>query len=162
MATYVAIIIDQNRPVMDDNVVFAEISDRDCKERAPVGKRALSATIFLKENPLALTNDDLKDVSQVVFCALEKFLPFLRESLDFLNIGTSIELSRKCQELVNQKYIMRPDSVFGIPGISNRTPLRNVFMAGGMLRPGLGFEGEIISGLNAANLVVAKEKKRHG
>jgi phytoene dehydrogenase-like protein len=162
MATYVAVIIDQNRPVMDDNVVFVEISDRDCKERAPVGKRALSATIFLKDNPLALTNDDLKDISQVVFCALEKFLPFLRESLDFLNIGTSIELARKCQELVNQKYIMRPDSFFGIPGISNRTPLRNVFMTGGMLRPGFGFEGEIISGLNAANLVVAKERKRHG
>lgn len=162
MATYVALVIDKNRPVMDDNLVFVEISPSECKERAPAGKRALSATIFLKENPLVLTNDDLKEVSQVIFCALEKFLPFLRENLDFLNIGTSIELSRKCQELVNQKYTMRPDSYFGVSGISSKTPIRNVFMTGGMLWPGLGFEGEILSGLNAANLLIAKERDRHG
>jgi phytoene dehydrogenase-like protein len=162
MATYVALIIDKDRPVMDDNLVFIEISPSECKERAPAGKRALSATIFLKENPLVLTNDDLKEVSQVIFCTLEKFLPFLRENLDFLNIGTSIELSRKCQELVNQKYTMRPDSYFGVSGISSKTPIRNVFITGGMLWPGLGFEGEILSGLSAANLLIAKERDRHG
>lgn len=162
MATYVAIVRDKNRPVMDDNLVLVEISPSECKERAPAGKRALSATVFLKENPLVLTNDDLKEVSQVIFCALEKFLPFLRENLDFLNIGTSIELSRKCQELVNQKYAMKSDSYFGVSGVSSRTPIRNVFMTGGMLWPGLGFEGEILSGLNAANLVMAKERDRHG
>lgn len=161
MATYVALIIDKDRPVMDDNLVFIEISPSGCKERAPAGKRALSATIFLKESPLVLTDDDLKEVSQVIFCALEKFLPFLRENLDFLNIGTSIELSRNCQELVNQKYTIRPDSCFGVSGISSKTPVRNVFVTGGMLWPGLGFEGEILSGLNAANLLLAKERGRH-
>jgi len=162
MATYVAIVIDQNRPVIDDNLVFVEISARDCKERAPLGKRALSATVLLKKSPLVLTNDQLKDVSQFVFCALEKFLPFLGENLDFLDIDESIELSRKCQELVHQKYAMRFNSFFGQSGISNKTPIRNVFMTGGMLRPGPGFEGEIISGLNAANLVLSKERDRHG
>jgi phytoene dehydrogenase-like protein len=161
-AIYVAIVIDQNRPVMDDNLVFVEISARDCNERAPAGKRALSATIFLKESPLVLTNDELKEVSQVIFCALEKFLPFLRENLDFLNIGMSIELSRKCQEFVNHKYTMQSDSFFGISSISNKTPLRNVFITGGMLLAGLGFQGEIISGINAANLVISKERDRHG
>jgi phytoene dehydrogenase-like protein len=161
-ATYVAIVIDQSRPVMDDNLVFVEISAIECKERAPAGKRALSATIFLKESPLVLTNDELKEVSQVVFCALEKFLPFLRENLDFLNIGLSIELSRKCQELVNHKYAMQSHSFFGMPSMSNKTPLRNVFMTGGMLLAGLGFQGEIISGINAANLVISKERDKHG
>jgi phytoene dehydrogenase-like protein len=156
-AIYVAIVIDENRPVMDDNLVFVEISARDCKDRAPADKRALSATIFLRESPLVLTNDELKEVSQVVFCALEKFLPFLRENLDFLNIGMSIDLSRKCQELVNHKYAMQSNSLFGMSSISNKTPHRNVFMTGGMLLAGLGFQGEIISGINAANLVIAKE-----
>jgi phytoene dehydrogenase-like protein len=161
-AIYVAIVIDDNRPVMDDNLVFVEISAKDCEGRAPAGKRALSATIFLKESPLVLTNDELKEVSQVAFCALEKFLPFLRENLDFLNIGMSIELSRKSQELVNHKYAMQSDSFFGMSRISNRTPYRNVFMTGGMLLPGLGFEGEIISGINAANSVISKERERDG
>ncbi len=161
-AIYIAIVIDENRPVMDDNLVFVEISARDCKDRAPAGKRALSATIFLRESPLVLTNDELKEVSQVVFCALEKFLPFLRENLDFLNIGMSIELSRKCQELVNHKYAMQSDSFFGMSSISNKTPHRNVFMTGEMLLAGLGFQGEIISGINAANLVISKERDRDG
>jgi hypothetical protein len=139
-----------------------EISARDSKDRAPVGKRALSATIFLRESPLVLTDDELKEVSQVVFCALEKFLPFLRENLDFLNIGMSIELSRKCQELVNHKYQVQSDSFFGVSSISNKTPHRNVFMSGGMLLAGLGFQGEIISGINAANLVISKERDRDG
>ena len=115
---------------------------------------------MLKESPLVLTDDELKEVSQFVFCALEKFLPFLRENLDFLNIGKSIELSRKCQELVHQKYAMRSDSYFGESGISSKTPIRNVFMTGGMLWPGLGFEGEILSGLNAANLVHSKGERQ--
>ena len=161
-AIYVAIVIDENRPVMDDNLVFVEISVKDCNDRAPAGKRALSATILLKESPLVLTNDQLKEVSQVVFCALEKFLPFLRENLDFLNIGMSIELSRKCQELVNHKYAMHSHSFFGMSNISNKTPLGNVFITGGMLLAGLGFQGEIISGINAANLVISKERNSHG
>ena len=161
-ASYVAIVIDENRSVMEDNLVFVEISARDSKDRAPVGKRALSATIFLRESPLVLTDDELKEVSQVVFCALEKFLPFLRENLDFLNIGMSIELSRKCQELVNHKYQVQSDSFFGVSSISNKTPHPNVFMSGGMLLAGLGFQGEIISGINAANLVISKERDRDG
>jgi hypothetical protein len=35
-------------------------------------------------------------------------------------------------------------------------------MTGGMLLAGLGFEGEIISGINAANSVISKERERDG
>jgi len=35
-------------------------------------------------------------------------------------------------------------------------------MTGGMLLAGLGFQGEIISGINAANLVISKERDKHG
>ena len=157
MATYVAIVIDENRPVMEDNLVLLEISTKDCEARAPAGRRALSATVFLTESPLTLTNDDLKEVSQVIFCALERFLPFLRENLDFLNIGMSIELSRKSQEMVNKKYAMQTRPFLGIGSLSNRTPFRNVFLTGGMLEAGLGFQGEIITGINAANSVITKE-----
>jgi hypothetical protein len=31
-----------------------------------------------------------------------------------------------------------------------------------MLLAGLGFEGEILSGINAANSVIAREGKKHG
>jgi hypothetical protein len=37
-----------------------------------------------------------------------------------------------------------------------------VYMTGGMLLAGLGFEGEILSGVNAANSILAQEEKKYG
>jgi phytoene dehydrogenase-like protein len=90
---------------------------------------------------------------------VETFLPFLRENIDHINIGKSIERSRKYQEAVNQKYIMRADPILGIAALPNRTPMRNVFLTGGMLLASLGFEGEIVSGINAINLLIAKKER---
>jgi phytoene dehydrogenase-like protein len=162
MANYVVLISDKNRPVMDDNLVFMEISEPGDIVRAPFGKRALSATVFLKKSPLILNDEELKDVSTAVLQSVETYLPFLKENVDFVDINKSIELSRKYQEVVNQKYTIRSDSFFGMPYISNKTPMRNVYMTGGMLLAGLGFEGEILSGVNAANSILAQEEKKYG
>ncbi len=161
MATYAAFIVDQDRPVADDNLVFVELSASGCKERAPLGKRALSATVMLKRSPVDMMNDELEKVAELVLCSLERFLPFLRDNLDLLDVGKSIELSRDCQKFVHQKYELRSRLYYGQSNISNAAPFRNVFLTGGMLHPGLGFEGEIISGLNAANLILSKERGRH-
>jgi phytoene dehydrogenase-like protein len=139
-----------------------EISAAGDTKRAPHGKRALSATVFLKESPLLLKDEGLKQISNAVFQSLETFLPFLQENLDFLNIDKAIELSRKNQEVVNQKYCMQSCPFLGLSSISNRTHIRNVYVTGGMLLAGLGFEGEILSGINAANSVIAREGKKHG
>ena len=162
MATYVAVIVDQNRKIMDNNLILLEISAAGDTKRAPHGKRALSATVFLKESPLLLKDEGLKEISNAVFQSLETFLPFLQENLDFLNIDKAIELSRKNQEVVNQKYCMQSCPFLGLSSISNRTHIRNVYVTGGMLLAGLGFEGEILSGINAANSVIAREGKKHG
>jgi phytoene dehydrogenase-like protein len=162
MATYVAVIVDQNRKIMDNNLIFLEISAAGGTKRAPHGKRSLSATVFLKESPLLLKDEGLKEISNAVFQSLETFLPFLQENLDFLNIDKAIELSRKNQEVVNQKYCMQSCPFLGLSSISNRTHIRNVYVTGGMLLAGLGFEGEILSGINAANSVIAREGKKHG
>jgi len=162
MANYVAIIDEQNRPVMDNNLVFVEISASGDAERAPFGKRALSATVFVKESPLVLNNQELKDISETVLRKLETFLPFLKENIDFLNIDKSIELSRKYQDVANQKYRLRSESFFGMVNMPNKTPMRNVIMTGGMLLAGLGFEGEILSGMNAAHSILEQEGKKYG
>jgi hypothetical protein len=44
---------------------------------------------------------------------------------------------------------------------SPRTPLPNVFLTGGVIRAGLGFEGEILSGMEASSLI-EKERQSHG
>jgi phytoene dehydrogenase-like protein len=147
---------------MDKDLIYLEISAAGDTKRAPNGKRALSATVFLKESSLVLNDEVLKEISKAVFQSLETFLPFLQENLDFLNIDNSIELSRKNQEVVNQKYCMSSCPFFGMSSISNKTHIRNIYMTGGILHAGLGFEGEIISGINAANSIIEKEGKEHG
>jgi len=154
MAEYVIVIGDENKPVMDNNLVFLEVSlpgDTGC---APEGKRAISTSVFLKESPLRLSNDDLKRISEEIFESLKGFLPFLKENLDFINIERSIEISRKYQEIINQKFKINGNPLLGISLLPNRTPDENVFITGGMLLAGLGFKGEIISGMNAAYQVV--------
>jgi len=154
MAEYVIIVGDGKRPVMDGNLVFLEVSSPGDTGHAPDGKRVISATVFLKESPLSLNNDELKEVSKGILENLEGFLPFLRENIDFINVEKSIEISRKYQEVVNQKYKVKGNPLLGISILPSRTPVKNVFITGGMLLAGLGFEGEILSGMNAASHVV--------
>jgi phytoene dehydrogenase-like protein len=154
MAEYVMIISDGNESLADGNLVFLETSLREDTGRAPSGKRAMSATILLNESPLSLSNEDLKAISKNILIKIEDFLPFFTESFEFMNIDSSINISRKYQEVINQKYTTRKNSILGISPLSNKTPVENVFLTGGMLFAGLGFDGEVISGLNAANMII--------
>jgi phytoene dehydrogenase-like protein len=150
MGHYVAIVVEERKSVMENNIIFLEISAPGEKGRAPANRRAMSATVFLKDSPQCATNDELKERSEIIIGHLESFLPFLRENLDYLNIEKSIEFSRKYQGIMNQKYRIRAHPLFGVCALANTTSLKNIFLTGGMLLAGLGFEGEIISGINAA------------
>ncbi len=154
MATYLAIVCNDSHAVMDNTTVLLESSACGETERAPSGKRAMTATVFLKESPLTLSDEVLKNVSASIFKSLHDFLPFLKENLDYLNVDRSIDLSRKYQGLVSLKHSMHTASFFGLLNTSHSTPKRNVYITGGMLLAGLGFEGEILSGVNAANAII--------
>ncbi|HVO67094.1 MAG TPA: FAD-dependent oxidoreductase [Syntrophales bacterium] len=162
MAAYVAVFINHKSTIVNNNFVFIETSAAGDTKRAPHGKRALTATIYLKESPLVLNDEELRGISKTVLQSLGTFLPFLQENLDFINIDKSIEFSRKNQEVTNQKYCMRYCPFLGMSRISNKTHIHNVYMTGGMLMAGLGFEGEIISGINAADSILSREGKTHG
>jgi phytoene dehydrogenase-like protein len=161
MAPYVAVVSDDRIPARNQNLVFIERSLQGETGRAPEGRRALSATVFLKESPLVLNNTELKGIAKTIVDALEGFLPFLRESIDYVNIEKSIAFARQSQESVNQKYRARKRSIIAMNTLSPETPLHNVLLTGGVLRAGLGFEGEILSGMDAA-LLAGKELRCHG
>jgi phytoene dehydrogenase-like protein len=150
MAPYTAIVVNDNKAVLNNNLVFLEISAPNDTGRAPANKRALTATIFLKDSPLCSSNLELQERSKTIIECIESVLPFFKENLDYLNIETSVQLSRKCQKMVNQKYRIRANPFMDAKSLSGRTPLKNIYLTGGTLASGLGFEGEIISGRNAA------------
>lgn len=161
-ASYVAIMVEENRGMMDNDTVYVEISARDDIRKAPAGKRTLSATVFLKNSPMGLSVQELEETSRMIIKHLETFLPFLKENIDYLDVEASIDLSRKHQEMVNQKYQIKGDVLFGINTLSGRTPMKNVYLTGGMLLAGLGFEGEILSGMHAGLSTITQENESHG
>ena len=161
LAPYAVWVRDETKPVTEQNLVFIETSCPGERERAPKGRRALCATVFLKNSPMMLTDLELSGVAKSIIDSLEGLLPFLRESIDYVNIEKSISLARRCQEIVNQKYHSPKGLIIGMNTLSPITPLPNVFLTGGILRAGLGFEGEILAGMDAA-FWAGREMKNHG
>lgn len=152
LAPYAVVIKDETRPVLERNLVFLETSLSGETERAPMGRRAVTATVFLSDSPLVISDDDLQQVARDILVSLEGFLPFLRENMDYIHVERSIDFSRKVLEMVNLKYDSGKWTLFGMNTLSPKTPLPHVFLTGGMLRAGLGCEGEILSGIHAALL----------
>lgn len=151
LASYALWIRDDTRPATDQNLVFIQTSRPEETERAPNGKRALCATVFLKKSPVMLTDLELNDAAKGMIDSLEGFLPFLRESIDYVNIEKSIAVARRCQEMISLKYHPPKGMLIGMNTLGPHTPLPNVFLTGGILRAGLGFEGEILAGMDAAS-----------
>lgn len=153
MGAYVVIVSDEAGPAEDGNLLFLETSKPGDTLRAPDGKRAVSATTFLKNSPSELDNSVLENIAEVMLKNLGGFLPFLKENLDFMDLEKSIDISRSRHGTINHKYRVK-NPFIGMSSLPNKTPLKNVFLTGGMLMPGLGFEGEIMSGINAAKLAI--------
>jgi phytoene dehydrogenase-like protein len=152
LAPYAVLLRDARGPAREGTCLFLETSLPAEKGRAPIGRRAVTATVYLTESPLILGDDELRDVIRGIFSSLEALLPFLRENLDFLHLERSIAFSRTIQEAAQRKYTPGKGTFLGLKTLTPKTPLPHVFLTGGLLRPGLGFEGEIRSGIEAACL----------
>jgi phytoene dehydrogenase-like protein len=150
MASYVVVVREGTGCVTNRDLVFLQTSLPGETDYAPEGRRAISATVYLADSPLRLNDQELKGAAMGIIDSLEEFLPFLRDNIDYLRVDQSILLSRRYQEMVNQKYRTRRRPFFGMSTLSPQTRIPNVLLTGGILRAGLGFEGEIIVGMEAA------------
>jgi hypothetical protein len=155
MSEYVIFVPDQGNggTVATGPFLFLESSVAEDTGLAPRGKRTLTATAFLSRSPRDLDDGELKSVSECMLKALESFLPFLRESLAFMDVERSIEVSRQCQQIVNPRYRLSGRLLPGLTTLPIKSPLRNVLITGGITFAGLGFEGEVLSGMKAGYLV---------
>jgi phytoene dehydrogenase-like protein len=160
MAAYAVVVRDGDGVVRDRDIVFLETSLPGETERAPEGRRAITATVFLADSPLRLNDQELKDAATNIIDSLEGFLPFLRENIDYLHVDKSISVSRRYQEIANRKYRTPKRPFWGMTTLSPGTGIPNVLMTGAILRAGLGFEGEIIAGIDAA-MRAGREVQHH-
>lgn len=149
MAPYVVVLKNIHGPVITNDIVFLQTSLPGEIDRAPEGRRAITATVYLTESPLRLSDPELKNFATGIIDSLEDFLPFLRDNIDFLRVDQSICCSRRYQDILGRKYRLRRSPFFGMKTLTPRTRLQNVILTGSILRPGLGVEGEILAGLDA-------------
>jgi hypothetical protein len=158
MARHVAVITDVKKDLYDDNLIILELSSPDDEKNTHLAKSSLSATVFLHDDQMIWSSENLTANSRSIIERLEYFLPFLKENIEIFDIKESINISRKQRDIVNPKYQLRNSFITGFASKSNKTKFGNIFLTGASLLADAGFEGEIISGINAANCVTGKRK----
>jgi phytoene dehydrogenase-like protein len=158
MARHVAVISDIHKDIYDDNLIILESMTSQSAQTIAASKIPLSATVFLSDNQDIWSNENLHQVADSMMKRLESFLPFLQENIKFLDVEESIKISQKQRDVVNPKYQIRNALITGFAAKSNKTKFGNIYLTGASLLSDAGFEGEIISGINAANRVEVKRK----
>ncbi|HTZ39587.1 MAG TPA: hypothetical protein VMB77_05495 [Syntrophales bacterium] len=139
--------------------LFLESSVVDDSGLAPRGKRTLTVTALLSRSPRDLDDGELRNVGENMMTALESFLPFLRESLAFLDMERSIEVSRQYQQILNPRYRFAGPTLPVLPTLPIKSALRNILITGGITFASLGFEGEVLSGMKAGYLAAGGAEK---
>ncbi|MDI6742286.1 MAG: hypothetical protein QMD11_06035 [Smithella sp.] len=154
MSKHVAVVSDVNKDIRDDNLIILQSGALDLDQNNLPGKVPLSATVFLPDHPNVWSKDNLETTATSMIERLEFFLPFLKENIIFYDINESISISQKQRDAVNPKYQMRNAFFTGFAAKSNKTKFGNIYLTGASLLADAGYEGEIISGINAAKHVI--------
>jgi len=158
MSRHVAVICNENKNIHDNNMIILAASMPEDEALAPKDKIALTATVFLPADTESWSEESLQATALSILDNLEFFLPFLKENIEILDIEKSIALSRKQKEVVSPKYQLKSSFITGFSAANNKTRYKNVYLSGASLFGDNGFEGEIISGMNAASCVIGKAK----
>lgn len=157
MAKHVALITDINKDIYDNNLIILELGSTYDENNNYSEKNSLTATIFLPDDQMTWSNENLTAIARSIIERLEFFLPFLMENTEVFDIKESINISKKQRSVINARYQLRSSFITGFFAKSNKTKFNNIFLTGASLLMDSGFEGEIISGINAANCVTDKK-----
>lgn len=125
------------------------------------GHVVVSAGAFLPASARDLGEEHLAALAQRVDGHLERLMPFavrhrVLRSAPYLD-ASGVRGSRL---MPHPLYAFEAESFLGITGLRQRTPVKNLLLAGREVLPGLGLEGELLAGLRAARLVGELFKKK--
>ncbi len=154
MARHLAIVSDVQKNIFDNNLIILESSMPEDEMMPAANKVSLTATVFLPHDPDVWSRENLAAAASSIMERLEYFLPFLKENIEFFDLDKSIEISKISRSVFNPKYKIRNSFITGFAARINKTRFKNVYLTGASLLADAGFEGEIISGMNAASRVI--------
>jgi phytoene dehydrogenase-like protein len=136
---------------------------KDGKEvRENEEQRVVCAGAFVPASARDLGEEHLQGLAQRIDGHLEALMPFTRErrvlrSAPYLDAGGV----RGSRLMPHPLYAFEPESFLGVTGLKQRTPAKNVLLAGREVLPGLGLEGELLAGMRAARLVQEMLNKKN-
>jgi len=159
MAHHVLLITDENKSLVDCNLILLEKNMPEKEKKSAQGKALLVATVFLPADKMVWARENLKMTAECVLRGLDRFLPFLREHIKAHDIDKSIDLSMKYRSIANAKYKVKKSFFSGFAAQKNHTSVKNVYLCGASLLTDAGcWDGEILSGLYAVYSVLKKRK----
>ncbi len=125
------------------------------------GLRVICAGAFIPSSARELGEANLKKIAEKIDAQLDWLMPFAKakrasSSAPYLDAGGV----RGSRLLPHPLYGFGGEQFLGITGLSQRTAVKNLVLAGREVLPGLGLEGELLAGIRAARLVQEMLKKR--
>ncbi len=156
MARHVAVVCDMDKDIYDNNLIILDKGAPEHKSGA--SKIPMSATVYLSDDEKIWSKECLNGTALSMIERLGDFLPFLAENIALIDIQDSINISQKQRNVVNPRYRIRKFFMTGLAAKNNKTKFGNIYLTGASLLTDIGFEGEIISGLNAASRLISQRK----
>ncbi len=159
LARHSAIICNPARELYaDNNLIILESSAKEERMKDPAAKILLSATVFLPDHQEIWSKDNLKTISENIMNQLDHFFPFLKENILFFDPDESMKLSLKLRGTIIPRYQIKNSFFTGFSAKGSKTRYANIYLTGASLLADAGFEAEILSGLNTANLLISQRK----
>jgi phytoene dehydrogenase-like protein len=135
--------------------------------RTPGGKedeslRVVCAGAFVPASVRDLGEEHMQALAQRIDAQLDALMPFTQgkrvlRSAPYLDAGGV----RGSRLMPHPLYTFEAEAFLGVTGLKQRTPAKNILLAGREVLPGLGLEGEFLAGMRAARLVQEMLKKKN-
>ncbi|AKF80985.1 Neurosporene desaturase [Myxococcus fulvus 124B02] len=125
------------------------------------GVRVVCAGVFVPASARELGDEHLQGLAVRIDGQLDALMPFtaphrLLRSVPYLDASGS----RGTRLMPHPLYSFESEAFLGVTGLPQRTPVKNLLLAGREVLPGLGLEGELLAGVRAARLVQDMLKKK--
>lgn len=156
LARHIAIVADVSREIYDNNLIILETSMPGKDTAHGQARTSISATVYLQDIDDHWTRDALKHQADLVLKRIDAFLPFLKENIALFDLEKSIDISLESRRVISPKYNTRNAFFTSLSSKTNKTYFKNIFLTGSSLLTDAGFDGEILSGKNAALQVMKK------
>src|SRR5215831_2965784 len=123
--------------------------------------RTVCAAAFVPATARDLGDPHLQKLADRIAGHLSELIPFADRHRELSSVPYLHPSGVRGARLLPHPLIsVETESVLGITGVQQVTPVKNLFLANREVLPGLGLEGEFLTGIRAARLVQEMLKKR--